>query len=115
MLDEMLVLFGREGGCVCVRRLASPRHLHLDHRADEAVELGATGGIMRRAATGAGAATAGGGSGHDCCNASCRLLEKNSETIFVSVPPTRQDLFASCAHVNKRTSSTEIGGHSKNT
>ena len=67
----------------------------------------------------AGTAAAGGGSGHDrcraSCRASCRLLEKNNKTFFVGVPPTRQDLFASCDHVNKRTSSTEIGGHSKNT
>ena len=44
LLVEMLVLLGREGAA-CVRRLASPRHLHLNHRANEAVELGATGGI----------------------------------------------------------------------
>ena len=42
-------------------------------------------------------------------------LKKIIRRFFVGVPPTRQDLFASCAHVNKRTSSTEIGGHSKNT
>ena len=71
--------------------------------------------FTRRAAADAGTAAAGGGSGYDRCSASCRLLEKNSETFFVGVPPTRQDLFASCAHVNKRTLSTEIGGHSKNT
>ena len=44
LFDDMLVLFGREGAA-SIRRLVSPHQLHLDYQADEAVEIGAAGGI----------------------------------------------------------------------